>query len=69
MCRIILLTFVNINSRFLKVVQNFLEVRNFKLHKLTQAKSLDPERKLCTFTTIKSKPTEANKTLYNCDIS
>ena len=59
MCRITLSTFVNINSRLLKAVQNFLEVRNSKLRKLTETKTLDPERKLRTFTTIKPKPADA----------
>jgi hypothetical protein len=59
MCRITLSTFVNINSRFFfKVAQNFLEVRNSKLYKLTEVKTLDPERKLCMFTTIKPNSTE-----------
>jgi len=61
MCRITLSTFVNINSRIFKVAQNFLEVRSSKLHKLTEAKTLDPERKLCTFTTTKPNPTEDSK--------
>ena len=60
MCQITLPSFVNIKSRILKVAQNFLEVRNSKMHILTETKTPDPERKLCTFTTIKPKPTDTS---------